>query len=60
MGDEHERRGQFKVVTEGVAAANERWDCFEEKVNERFDQLTVDVRMVLGNHEVRIHDLEQR
>ncbi|HWF83429.1 MAG TPA: hypothetical protein VG222_01200 [Vicinamibacterales bacterium] len=51
---------QFKGVSEGVGATNERLDRFERQVNDRFDKLTVDVRMVLDNHEVRIHDLEQR
>jgi chaperonin cofactor prefoldin len=51
---------QFKKVSEGVGATNDRLDRFERQVNKRFDTLTVDVRMVLDNHEARIHDLEQR
>ncbi len=51
---------EFKVVSEGVGATNERLDRFELQVNKRFDTLDRDIRKVLDNHKVRIHDLEQR
>jgi archaellum component FlaC len=54
-----ETRGKVDQSLENTVATNERLDRFEGHVNKRFDILDQHVRMVLDNHEARIHDLEQ-
>jgi chromosome segregation ATPase len=55
-----ETRGKVDLALEHIVATNERLDRFEGRVKKRFNMLNRDVRRVLDNHEVRIHDLEQR
>jgi archaellum component FlaC len=55
-----ETRDKISLVLEHVVATNERLECFKQDVDERFNKLEVDLRLVFDNHTRRIQALEQR